>query len=87
MSLNTPGLVLTRIAGQTSEQPIAVFRHPKPGFLYAVPANTVRTRELVDAGDPNLIGVFDASHIGKIEGTIRHESTLGVRTGGWIADL
>lgn len=86
MSVARPDRIISRIRTANSESPIAVFRTPQDGCLNAVPAMTMRTQALILAGDPNLVGVFDASHIGKIEGTIAYEATQGVRRGGWIGE-
>jgi len=63
---------MDRIKSATPSSPIAVFRGKVRGEVNAVFAATVRTRQLIEAGDPDLIGVYDGSmNMSEIAETLR----------------
>jgi hypothetical protein len=59
MSVTTVNVIMNRI--MASETGIAVFRLPgeAQGKLNAIFADSVLTRQWINQGDKNLIGVFD----------------------------
>ena len=58
MSKGTVDHIITRIEAAEPSSPIAVFRHEEEDKLNAVFASTVKTRGMIDAQHPDLIGVY-----------------------------
>jgi hypothetical protein len=64
MSLMSITHTMFRISSATPASPIAVFRcneNKEGGEVNAVFAATVKTHQMIAAGDPDLIGVYDGS--------------------------
>ena len=75
MSIGIVKHIMQRIEAATAESAIAVFRVDKTGVLDAVFASTVATRQMIDSGHPDLIGVY---HGGMSAGRIEDELNSNV---------